>query len=142
MPTYDYLCPNGDRFEVIHSVTGDGPASCPVCGAAPVRKAFSAPTIHFKGSGWAKKDRSTAARSRSASSSDTGSGGEPGSSDAPAADGDGTSDKKDGGAGPDKKATESKATESKPADKSDSAPKPTSSSKDSPPASGGSTAPD
>ena len=45
------------RFEVIHSVTADGPTTCPVCGAAPVRKAFSAPTIHFKGSGWAKKDR-------------------------------------------------------------------------------------
>jgi predicted nucleic acid-binding Zn ribbon protein len=25
MPTYDYLCPNGHRFEVIHSVTAAGP---------------------------------------------------------------------------------------------------------------------
>jgi putative FmdB family regulatory protein len=66
MPTYDYLCPNGHRFEVIHAVTGAGPDACPVCDAAPVRKAVSAPTIHFKGSGWAKKDRSSAARSSSA----------------------------------------------------------------------------
>jgi putative FmdB family regulatory protein len=77
MPTYDYLCPNGHRFEVIHSVTADGPTVCPICGAAPVRKAFSAPTIHFRGSGWAKKDRSTAARSASraaSASADSGSG--------------------------------------------------------------------
>ena len=63
MPTYDYLCPNGHRFEVIHSVTADGPDVCPACGAAPVRKAFTAPTIHFKGTGWAKKDRSSTSRS-------------------------------------------------------------------------------
>lgn len=59
MPTYDYLCPNGHRFEVVHGVTADGPESCAVCGASPVRKAFSAPSIHFKGSGWAKKDRTS-----------------------------------------------------------------------------------
>ena len=63
MPTYDYLCPNGHRFEVIHSVTAEGPSNCPICGAAPVRKAFTAPTIHFKGTGWAKKDRSSTTRS-------------------------------------------------------------------------------
>jgi putative FmdB family regulatory protein len=65
MPTYDYLCPNGHRFEVLHSVSADGPTICPICGATPVRKAFSAPTIHFKGSGWAKKDRSSGLRSGS-----------------------------------------------------------------------------
>jgi len=75
MPTYDYLCPNGHRFEVIHSVTADGPSSCPICGAAPVRKAFTAPTIHFKGSGWAKKDRSTTARSSTPAASADGSAG-------------------------------------------------------------------
>jgi len=62
MPTYDYLCPNGHRFEVIHSVTADGPSVCPICGASPVRKAFAPPTVHFKGSGWAKKDRGAASR--------------------------------------------------------------------------------
>ena len=63
MPTYDYLCHHcGHRFEVIHGVHADGPTTCPACGGAPVRKAISAPSIHFKGTGWAKKDRSTAAR--------------------------------------------------------------------------------
>ena len=42
MPTYDYLCPNGHRFEVIHSRHRRRPDVCPICGAAPVRKAFSA----------------------------------------------------------------------------------------------------
>jgi len=74
MPTYDYLCPNGNRFEVVHSVTATGPETCPVCGAAPVRKAVTAPTIHFKGSGWAKKDRSVAPSSSSTSKTETPSG--------------------------------------------------------------------
>lgn len=95
MPTYDYLCPSGHRFEVIHSVIADGPASCPVCGASPVRKAFTAPTIHFRGSGWAKKDRSSTSRasstsatsSDSASSSGSGTDGESGSAGGGSSDG-------------------------------------------------------
>jgi len=83
MPTYDYICPNGHRFEVMHGVAASGPDACPICGASPVRKAFSAPSIHFKGSGWAKKDRGSAAR-KAASASETApaaTGGEGGSSD-------------------------------------------------------------
>ena len=87
MPTYDYICPNGHRFEVIHSVTADGPTSCPVCGAGPVRKAFSAPTIHFRGSGWAKKDRSSASRSASKAASAAAESGSSSGSD-PAGSGD------------------------------------------------------
>ena len=64
MPIYDYVCDHcGHRFEVIHGVHGEGPATCPNCGEGPVRKGFAPPTIHFKGSGWAKKDRSAAKRS-------------------------------------------------------------------------------
>ena len=62
MPTYDYICPNGHRFEVIHSISGVAPEACPICGASPVRKGFSAPSVHFKGTGWAKKDRSSTSR--------------------------------------------------------------------------------
>ena len=69
MPTYDYVCHHcGHRFEVIHGVHADGPAHCPVCGKGPVRKAFSAPSIVFKGSGWAKKDRSATSKPAKASS--------------------------------------------------------------------------
>jgi len=73
MPTYDYVCPNGDRFEVIHGVTAEGPTICPICGASPVRKAFSAPSIVFKGSGWAKKDRSATSKPAASSASSDGS---------------------------------------------------------------------
>jgi putative FmdB family regulatory protein len=66
MPTYDYVCPNGHRFEVVHGVHDAGPSECPVCGASPVRKAFAPPTIVFKGSGWAKKDRSSTSTSSTA----------------------------------------------------------------------------
>jgi putative FmdB family regulatory protein len=61
MPAYDYTCAAcGRRFEVIHGVHADGPTSCPLCGSGPVRKAITAPAVHYRGSGWAKKERRTA----------------------------------------------------------------------------------
>ena len=85
MPLYDYVCAAcGRRFEVVHGVHGDPPTSCPLCGSGPVRKAISAPSVHFKGSGWAKKERRSAAAARSGSDSggdDTGTG-DAGSKDA------------------------------------------------------------
>lgn len=78
MPLYDYDCSAcGRRFEAIHGVHEDPPAACPLCGSGPVRKAISAPAFHFKGSGWAKKERRTTAPSTKESSSD---GAESGSS--------------------------------------------------------------
>ena len=63
MPLYDYECRNcGHRVEVLHGVNASGPQSCERCGGA-MRKLMTTPTIVFKGSGWAKKDRSTAASS-------------------------------------------------------------------------------
>ena len=58
MPAYDYDCAAcGRRFEVSHGVHGDPPSTCPLCGSGPVRKAISAPAVHYRGSGWAKKER-------------------------------------------------------------------------------------
>jgi putative FmdB family regulatory protein len=69
MPTYDYVCHHcGHRFEVIHGVHADGPSSCPVCHSHDVRKGFAAPAVHFKGSGWAKKDRGASARKAASTS--------------------------------------------------------------------------
>lgn len=57
MPVYDYVCSAcGHRFEVFHGLSEAGPAQCPLCGGR-VSRAFAPPTIVFKGSGWAKKDR-------------------------------------------------------------------------------------
>ena len=61
MPIYDYLCSNcGQTTEVIHGIDAPGPRFCPACGAeGTLRKALTTPAFHFKGSGWAKKDRSS-----------------------------------------------------------------------------------
>jgi putative FmdB family regulatory protein len=63
VPIYDYVCGAcGHRLEVIHGVSDAGPHFCPECGAeGTMKKAFVPPAIHFKGSGWAKKDRSATA---------------------------------------------------------------------------------
>jgi len=64
MPIYDYTCSKCRRVtEVIHGIDDHGPKFCPECGAeGTMTKAFVAPTFHFKGSGWAKKDRGSAAQ--------------------------------------------------------------------------------
>ena len=116
MPTYDYLCPNGHRFEVVHSVTADSPSVCPVCGASPVWKAISAPSVHFKGSGWAKKDRSTKARSASPAASSDGASGSDAGSDA------GGSSTSDAGTGSDKGGDKGSPSDSTP--RSDTSTKP------------------
>ena len=60
MPRYDYACSAcGVVTEVIHGIHDAMPRSCPACGAdGTLRKAIAAPTVHYRGSGWAKKDRS------------------------------------------------------------------------------------
>ena len=64
MPIYDYTCSAcGHLTEVVHGINDHGPRFCPECGAeGTMTKAFTTPAIHFKGSGWAKKDRSTSSR--------------------------------------------------------------------------------
>jgi putative FmdB family regulatory protein len=85
VPLYDYDCSAcGLRFEVMHGVHVDGPSACPACGSDRVRKAFAAPAVHFKGSGWAKKERRATAT--------------PGSAKAASSDGQGGTDSTSGGA--------------------------------------------
>ena len=55
MPTYDYLCENGHRFEYDQRITEDALETCIECGA-PVRRMLHAPAIHFKGSGFYSTD--------------------------------------------------------------------------------------
>ena len=84
MPIYEYDCSAcGRRIEVMHSVHGTGPATCEACGGA-MKKALSLPAIHFKGSGWAKKDAksSTAPAASNGAKAD----GAPAAGDAPAPD--------------------------------------------------------
>jgi putative FmdB family regulatory protein len=112
MPLYDYDCSAcGRRFEVAHGVQVEGPTVCPICGRGPIRKAISAAAVHYKGSGWAKKERRATAT--------------PGTS-RPAAEGsasDGGSKAEDSGSGSGSEASaakaEAKSVESDSAGKSD-----------------------
>ncbi len=81
MPIYDYVCTACDhRADILHGINDPGPNFCPSCGKeGSMRKQFSAPSIHFKGSGWAKKDRGGGSTTKATAKSSASSG----SSDAP-----------------------------------------------------------
>jgi len=86
LPIYDYVCSNcGRTIEVMHAVHGHGPSTCTECGGQ-MKKAFSALAVHYKGTGWARKERSSGARQSrptstdKASASDEGSGSSKGGS--------------------------------------------------------------
>ena len=66
MPVYDYLCGAcGHLLEVVHGIQAEGPRFCPSCGVeGRMKKAIASPTVLYRGSGWAKRDRSIATRSR------------------------------------------------------------------------------
>jgi putative FmdB family regulatory protein len=81
MPAYDYDCAAcGRRFEVIHGVHADPPTSCPLCGKGPIRKAITAAAVHYRGSGWAKKERRATASSGSKAQSEGNGSSDAGSS--------------------------------------------------------------
>lgn len=74
MPLYDYDCAAcGRRFEVIHGVHADPPAACPLCGGGPVKKAITAASVHYRGTGWAKKERRAAIKTGASSKGEEGS---------------------------------------------------------------------
>jgi putative FmdB family regulatory protein len=56
VPIYEYKCPNGHLFEVIHGMTEDGPQACEVCGAAPLQRVLHPVAVHYKGSGFYSTD--------------------------------------------------------------------------------------
>ncbi len=85
MPIYEYKCPNGHLFEVIHGMTEAGPTACEVCGAAPLQRVLHPVAVHYKGSGFYSTDygRKSKQASKDGGSSDTSStstGGDSGSS--------------------------------------------------------------
>ena len=72
MPIYEYRCLKGHEFEAFQSMSEDPFSKCVECGAA-CERVLSAPSIHFKGSGFYTTDyarnetkASSAERSKSA----------------------------------------------------------------------------
>ena len=83
MPLYEYKCPNGHLFEVMHGMTEDGPGVCEVCGEGPLQLVLHPVAVHYKGSGFYSTDygrkkkaaaKDGAALSDSSSSGDSSSG--------------------------------------------------------------------
>ncbi len=52
MPTYEYECPEGHRFEKFQRMTDKPRAKCPTCGKAATRKISGGAALVFKGSGF------------------------------------------------------------------------------------------
>jgi putative FmdB family regulatory protein len=76
MPLYEYRCPNGHTFEVIHRMADPGPSICEVCGESPVEKVLYPAAIHFKGSGFYSTDYGRGGRRRDGGESSSDSGGD------------------------------------------------------------------
>ena len=74
MPIYEYVCSAcHHRTDILHGINDAGPAFCPSCGAeGTMRKAFAPPAIHFKGTGWAKKERASGTRTKAAAATEAG----------------------------------------------------------------------
>lgn len=52
MPTYDYECDKGHRFEIFQKMSDEPVATCPECGAAARRKISGGAGFLFKGEGF------------------------------------------------------------------------------------------
>jgi putative FmdB family regulatory protein len=63
MPLYEYKCKKGHTFDVIQSFSDDALTKCEVCGAK-CERVLSAPSIHFKGSGFYNTDYGTKRRAK------------------------------------------------------------------------------
>ncbi len=113
MPVYEYRCTScGHRTDILHGINQPGPNFCPACGVeGTMRKTISAPSVHFKGSGWAKKDRASATKTKAAAKSEA----------APKSGGDG--DSKSGGDGDSKSGGDgdTKSSDAKPSSTSTAA---------------------
>ena len=52
MPTYEYECPSGHRFEKFQKMTDKPRAKCPTCGQTATRKISGGAGLVFKGTGF------------------------------------------------------------------------------------------
>lgn len=82
MPTYEYDCPKGHRFELFQKMSDEPVAKCPECGAKATRRISGGAGFLFKGDGFYITDyrsedyrkKASAERGDSVSDSSGGSG--------------------------------------------------------------------
>ena len=72
MPIYEYRRADGSTFEVIQKFSDDPLTTDPETGE-PVERVYSAPAIHFKGSGFHNTDYGSKRRPKSGGDGDAGS---------------------------------------------------------------------
>jgi putative FmdB family regulatory protein len=70
MPTYEYRCTKGHKFDAVQSISDEPLIKCEVCGR-PVVRVLHSPAVHFKGSGFYNTDYGTKKRQREKASSDS-----------------------------------------------------------------------
>ncbi len=83
MPTYDYECTKGHRFEVFQKMSDDPVAECPECGSKAERKISGGAGFLFKGDGFYITDYRSDDYKKKASADKGESAGESPSSTAP-----------------------------------------------------------
>ncbi len=74
MPTYEYECSNGHRFEVVQPITEDPLARCQVW-SSQVRRLISAAGFILKGGGWYSDGYGSGSSKRPSSANGSGDGG-------------------------------------------------------------------
>lgn len=79
MPIYEYRRKDGSTFEVIQKFSDDPLTVDPESGE-PVERVYTAPAIHFKGSGFHNTDYSSSRRAKAGSGGESSSGGSSSSS--------------------------------------------------------------
>jgi putative FmdB family regulatory protein len=104
MPIYEYLCPDGHRFEVVQRFADEPVSVCEVCGK-PVQRVLFAPAVHYKGKGFYSTDYG---RQGANGKPDSAGGSESGSKEGAAA-----SSGSDSGSKSESKSSDSKGSESK-----------------------------
>jgi putative FmdB family regulatory protein len=71
MPTYEYQCPDGHRFERFQRMSEEPKADCPVCGKSAQRLLSAGAGFIFKGSGFYATDYRSEQYEKSASAEES-----------------------------------------------------------------------
>jgi putative FmdB family regulatory protein len=103
LPIYEYKCPNGHLFEVIHGMNDPSPTACEICGEGPLQRVLHPVAVHYKGSGFYSTDYGRKSKKEGAKDSGSSSDSSSSTSTSTSSDSGGTSS---GSGGDSKKAAE------------------------------------